>query len=274
MSGKSGMQLKSKHNKQRELTACGKKVHACVQAKKKACRTRSRALLAQKMGMTPSDLSKLYPNFDVHHEKRMTFKQTPECSCSLSCPINQTSLVPSAWNRGVMKAYETNTQKGYAFHEQMTGTRKTNGTAPPLPPRSISVAHPKGVCRSRRFMEVVDARVEDRAFAQYLDTAKLHAPMQARSRSWFGAAIKEAVAVRHTIDELRNMQLKGAGLYRLLPHSKPKQSESVSRAPLQPIVVLRHPRVGFHLLDGKTRIRSAHNACPSRAKVAVLFVRG
>jgi hypothetical protein len=257
----------TKKKRLQTLTKCGAKVHKCVQSKKKDCRRRSREVLAKKMGMTRKDLSKLYPNFDVHHEKRMTFKQAPGCSCSLSCPVNQTSLVPSSWNRGVMKEYETNTQKGFSFDEQMTGVRKSSGNSPPpKPPQSISVAHPKGSCRSRLFLDVIDKRVEGRAFAQYKEVTR-----PARSRSWFSDAIKAAVAARHTIPELRTMQMKGGNLHRLLPRSPPKQRD-VKRAKLQPLVVLRHAKAGCHLLDGKARLRTAHKACPSRAKVAVLFV--
>jgi hypothetical protein len=263
---------KTKKDRLDTLTTCGAKVHKCVQSKKKSCRRRSRELLAKKMGMTRKDLSKLYPNFDVHHEKRMTFKQAPGCSCSLSCPINQTSLVPSSWNRGVMKEWETNTQKGYSFDEQMKGVRKSKGKGrPPKPPSSLSVAHPKGTCRSRLFLDEIDKRVEGRAFTRYEEVARSHKSIQARSRSWFGEAIKAGGTAHHTVPELRTMQMKGGSLHRLLPRSPPKKPD-VKRAKLQPLVVLRHAKAGCHLLDGKARLRTAHKACPSRANVAVLFV--
>jgi hypothetical protein len=135
--------LKTKEDLMKKLTPCGAKVHKCVLSKKKACRRRSREMLAKEMGMTRQELTKRYPKYDVHHEKRMSFKQEPGCKCSLACPVNETILVPSSWNRGAMKTFEFNEQKGYSFNDQMKGVHKCDGNKakrPTPPSHSISLA--------------------------------------------------------------------------------------------------------------------------------------
>jgi hypothetical protein len=263
--------VKSRKSREDRMTPCGVKVLRCVEKKKAECRKRSRALLAQKMGLSGKAMSEMYPNHDVHHEKRMTYTAKPGCSCTLKCPFSKTSLVPSSWNRGKMKAFETQVQRGYSFEDQMKGVRKSDGTgkAPLAPDSAMGTAQPVGSCRPRQFHNAIDIRIERRAYENYVKTTSRRSPL---SRLKFGASIKEASrrgAVLHTLDELRAMKLTGAGLHDLTP----RPPRGATKTKLRPIVVLRG-RGGRSniLLDGKGRVRAAHSVCPARARVAVLFL--
>jgi hypothetical protein len=280
--------LRSKKKLEAKLTPCGVRVHHCVMAKKAACRKRSRELIAQKMGLRVQDLTVLYPNHDVHHEKRMTFKAKKGCKCSLSCPLNSTSLVPASWNRGAMKHFETNIQRGYSFEDQMRGVPKSNGnsqTAPPpqRPDSSMSTGHRMGSCTARSFSNAINKRVEGRAYARYCaivttskktSTANHIAVKRKHTRKAFTAATKVAHVKLHTIPALRAMMIRGGGVH-LLHAQEAASAPHTKRPKLMPIVVLRSKggtKPHMHLLDGKRRIRDAHDACPARAKVAVMFV--
>lgn len=265
---------RSDENRMKKLTPCGVSVFKCVKAKKAACRKRSRQLVAEKMGLRLQDMAALYPNHDVHHEKRMTYKAVPGCSCTLSCPLSRTTLVPSSWNRGVMKKYETQVQRGFSFDDQIKGVRKSkngsDGIPPPARPSTAlsSSVTPLGTCRARPFATSIDHRVETRAYANYVKMST-----KSRSARWFASATRTASVESHTIPQLLKIGIAGAGLHLLLPKRAAHRDVGAPRqAKLLPIVVLRDKSGKHHLLDGRRRIRDAHTACPARATIAVLLL--
>jgi hypothetical protein len=259
--------MKSTKAQEDKMTPCGVQVFRCVAKKKAECRKRSRIQLARKMGLDPKDLSIRYPNYDVHHKVRMTFKAEPGCSCSLSCPVGNVALVPSSWNRGVMKKFETSTQSGYSFEEQMKGVRKKGAskTPPPLPDMSIERVTTKGrPCIVRAFSKSVNRRVVDRAYISYRAISKRPMPL-----NQFRDVITKSKPSSFTIAGLRALDLKGAGLHLL---NSIAASAKLSTNILDPIVVLRTKGMNTTLLDGKQRIRLAHAACPASAKVGVIVL--